>query len=250
MAAPILRLGNDGTHVRRLTRLLRGLGYLDRTSSAFDRAVRAAVTEFQSRHVDERGIPLKVDGVVGPLTWWALENQTVRFPIQDTPPMPRHGGTKRGRAALRTALREMDYGAREVGANNDGRWIKKYLNDILDPPANWCAGFVSWCFEQDPAGCPYNYSLGARDIRSQLKANGWTYDLSDDVHPEPGDAVIWWRGRSDGWRGHIGFVYQCTPGGILYTIEGNKGPFPARVRKFDYVLSQMERLLGFGRVPD
>jgi hypothetical protein len=37
--------------------------------------------------------------------------------------------------------------------------------------------------------------------------------------------------------------------GILFTVEGNKGGFPAPVRVFDYVVSRIDRLLGFGRVP-
>jgi hypothetical protein len=34
---------------------------------------------------------------------------------------------------------------------------------------------------------------------------------------------------------------------MLYTIEGNKSP---RVQGFSYVSSRMDKLLGFGEVPD
>jgi hypothetical protein len=34
---------------------------------------------------------------------------------------------------------------------------------------------------------------------------------------------------------------------MVYTIEGNKSP---RVQGFSYVLSRIEKLLGFGHVPD
>lgn len=36
---------------------------------------------------------------------------------------------------------------------------------------------------------------------------------------------------------------------MLYSIEGNKGGFPAPVGVFDYVLSRIDKLLGFGSVP-
>lgn len=247
MPSKTLRQGSRGSSVLGLTRLLKKRGHLDATGSVFDRTVRAAVEEFQARHVDPTGHPLVVDGVVGPLTWWALENEVeVLAPagVVDFATMPGRGGSRRGRAALATAIAEMNAGAREVGENNAGRFVKKYLGGIVPPPANWCAAFVSWCFSQHDDGIPFRYSLGARDIRFQFKEKGW---LVDD-EPQPGDIVVWWRGQPDGWKGHIGLVHHCADG-MVYTIEGNKGSYPARVRGFDYVLGRIDRLLGFGRVP-
>ena len=37
------------------------------------------------------------------------------------------------------------------------------------------------------------------------------------------------------------------PFGMFYTIEGNRSPM---VQGFTYVLGRMDKLLGFGRVPD
>jgi hypothetical protein len=252
MPKPVLREGNRGNAVLELTRILERRGHLDSTGQSFNRTVRRAVEEFQARHVDQRGRPLVVDGVVGPLTWWALETEIeVLAPpagvdFASMPPKAR-GGSQRGRAALETAIEEMKAGAREIGSNNSGRFVKKYLGGILDPPANWCAGFVSWCFAQHLDDIPFRYSLGARDIRFQFKEKGWL--LEEGEVPEPGDIIVWWRGQPDGWKGHIGFVHHCE-NGIVYTIEGNKGAFPARVRGFDYVLSRVDRLLGFGRAQD
>ncbi len=245
-----LKPGRRGKDVQRLTRLLVARGHLERPTSQFSKHVTAAVLEFQARHVDPRGRPLVVDGIVGPLTWWALQHPNnrallVRPPRAGAANMP-HGGTRAGRAALRAALAEMDAGACEIGANNAGRWVNKYLNGIVAAPANWCAGFVSWCYSHAPDGIPFNYSLGARDIREQFRRRGWNYDARDH-HPEPGDIIVWWRGQPDGWQGHIGLVHHIADG-ILYTIEGNKGGFPAPVAVFDYVLGRMDKLLGFGRV--
>ncbi len=250
MPNPVLKEGSRGPAVLKLTRILKRRGHLESTRHSFNRPVRRAVEEFQARHVDELGRPLVVDGVVGPLTWWAFENEieVLAPPVgADFTSMPARGGSPRGRAALKTGIDEMKAGARETGSNNSGRFIKKYLNGILEPPANWCAGFVSWCFAQHPNGIPFRYSLGARDIRFQFKDRGWL--LEEDEVPEPGDIIVWWRGQPNGWKGHIGFVHHCS-NGFVYTIEGNKGAFPARVRGFDYVLSRIDRLLGFGRARD
>jgi hypothetical protein len=249
MSKPEIKLNSKGKAVEELTKALKQRGYLDKISTVFDRTVRAAVIEFQSRHLDERGRPLKVDGIVGPLTWWALENKPSDV-IVPTPltKMPRSGGSPRGRKALEAALSEMNKGAKEIGGNNKGPWVKKYLNNLAPEGSSWCAGFVSWCFFQHSDGIPFRYSVGARDIRNQFKNKGWLYDVTPGNQPQPGDIVVWWRGQKESWKGHIGLVHHATDGGILYTIEGNKGNFPAPVSPFDYVLGRMDRLLGFGRV--
>ncbi|MEM7480840.1 MAG: CHAP domain-containing protein [Acidobacteriota bacterium] len=250
---PTVREGSFGAAVERLTEILVERGFLEETTHTFGRLVRMAVKEFQSRHVDERGRALVVDGIVGPLTWWALENEDNRSileppPLGDLTALPPEGGSPRGRAALAVALAEMRDGAREQGANNSGPWIEKYLNGILDPPANWCAAFVSWCYDQHPNGAPFRYSLGARNIREQFRNKGWLYD-SEEVTPEPGDIIVWWRDQPNSWKGHIGLVHHVSAG-IVYTVEGNKGGFPAPVNVFDYVQGRIDKLLGFGRVPD
>lgn len=140
MPNPVLREGSRGTAVLKLTRILKRRGHLESTRHSFNRAVRRAVEEFQARHVDELGRPLVADGVVGPLTWWALENEieVLAPPVGvDFASMPARGGSPRGRAALKTGIDEMKAGSREIGGNNSGRFIKKYLGGILDPPANW-----------------------------------------------------------------------------------------------------------------
>jgi len=248
----VLSVGSSGAEVRELTQLLADRGHLELATSEFTQEVKAAVLEFQARHVDARGQPLVVDGKVGPLTWWALRHPDNSDLLVKDPPaaslvMP-PGGTAAGRAALQAAIEEMRAGACESGANNSGPWVEKYLNGLAPTPANWCAGFVSWCYSHAPGGCPFRYSLGARDVREQFRRRGWTYDVEHRT-PQPGDIVVWWRGQPEGWQGHIGLVHHAADG-ILYTIEGNKGGFPAPVATFDYVIGRIDKLLGFGFVPD
>lgn len=57
--------------------------------------------------------------------------------------------------------------------------------------------------------------------------------------------VVWWRVSLAGWLGHTGLVHSVRDG-MLYTIEGNRSP---RVQGFSYVLSRMDKLLGYGHVP-
>jgi hypothetical protein len=59
---------------------------------------------------------------------------------------------------------------------------------------------------------------------------------------------VFWRGSKTGWMGHIGIV-ESYENGIVTTIEGNKGPFKSVVRRYTYTLGQIDKMLGFGRVP-
>ena len=249
MRAPMttLRKGDHGGEVRELAGLLDAKGYgFWHPADEFGAAMKSAVLDFQARHLDPRGQPLVADGVVGSLTWWALNQKRVVTPKPKGSFIIPDGGSDRGRAALRVGFRELRAGAVEIGANNSGRFVKKYLNGLTGMPANWCAAFVSHCFDES-GEMPFKYSLGARNIRNQLKKKDWTYeDVS--VEPAPGDIVFWWRGRPKGWQGHIGLVWKVE-NGILYTLEGNKGTFPARVNTFQYVLSRVPKILGFAQIP-
>jgi hypothetical protein len=246
-----LKLGAEGKKVRTLQKLLSKQGYRVAVDGVFGRKTLNAVKAFQSQNLDPNGQPLAVDGIVGPLTWWSLRNpkpdviQPAAINFMEMPPEDL-GGSEQGRAALSVAIGEMRQGACEIGGNNRGPWVRKYLNDIVQEPASWCAAFVSWCLSQIPQGTQLHYSLGARDIMKQMKNRDWTHKPGSGYNPLPGDLVFWWRVKLDGWQGHIGFVHQCQDG-ILYTIEGNKSP---RVQGFLYVLSRMERLLGFGHLQD
>jgi hypothetical protein len=133
-----------------------------------------------------------------------------------------------------------------MGDDNRGPFVRKYLNGLGEEGDNWCAGFVSWCFSPTEAEVPFKYSVGARNLLNQFKRKGWAHAPGSDYQPLPGDIVVWWRERADGWLGHVGLVHQIKDG-MLYTIEGNKGP---KVQGFSYVKSRMDKLLGFGHVPD
>src|SRR5262245_23799335 len=69
-----LKKGNTGTEVTELQNILRELDYNIPVTGVFDNATYKAIRNFQSRHLDKHNAPLEIDGEVGDLTWWALQN--------------------------------------------------------------------------------------------------------------------------------------------------------------------------------
>lgn len=245
-----LKKGDKGTEVKQLQRRLVQRGYRVDVDGDFGAQTYNAVRAFQAQNLDQHGQPLTVDGTVGPLTWWSLTHPkpALKPPsavVYERMPPASLGGSPRGRAALAVAIREMKAGAGEIGGDNRGPFVRKYLNGIVPEGNSWCASFVSFCYSRHKRGIPFDYTVGARDLLRQLRSRGWAHAPGSGYEPEPGDIVVWWRVRADGWQGHVGLVHQLKDG-MLYTIEGNKSP---RVQGFSYVYSRMEKLLGFGRVP-
>lgn len=249
----LLKTGASGPKVRTLQNLLAQRGLPVEASAVFDAATVRAVKAFQTQNLDQHGQPLVIDGKVGPLTWWSLNNPKpdITTPSAvDYARLPASGGSPTGRAALKAAIGELKAGASEVGGNNRGPFVRKYVSVAGGVEGNeWCAGFVSWCFLQacggDKAAMPFACTLGARDVLARCRRNGWDHPPGSDHVPLPGDIVVWWRGQYAGWKGHVGLVHSVRDG-MLYTIEGNRSP---RVQGFSYVLSRMDRLLGYCHVP-
>ncbi len=250
----VLKQGDQGPEVADVQRALVVRGYPVEVDGVFGPQTVRAVKAFQSQHLDLRGQPLVVDGQVGPLTLWSLQHPDADHPqavdFTKLPPADA-GGSVLGRAALGAAIAELKAGAREVGGNNRGPWVRKYLAPAgLEEGNSWCASFVSWCYLQacggDKENMPFPFCPGARALLREFKDKGWGHAPGSGYEPEPGDLVVWWRVQLAGWEGHVGLVYQLT-NGMLYTIEGNKS---SRVQGFSYVFSRMDKLLGFGHVPD
>src|SRR5205814_6762399 len=101
----------------------------------FGNATYRAVRAFQAQNLDQHGQPLVVDGRVGPLSWWSLTHPK---PDIETPaavdftrmPPGTAGGSTIGRAALAAAIGELEAGAGEVGGNNAGPFVRKYLQVV------------------------------------------------------------------------------------------------------------------------
>jgi len=259
----VLRRGDSGPSVvllqRFLNRWLSGEGSgLILEDGQFGPRTFAAVQAFQASNIDAFGRPLTVDGIAGQLTLGALQRMTSAQADPPSSPLILPGASstwwkkmpdvpsasQRGREALAIAVREAAAGRGESGGNNLGPDVNKYLNGIIEPPANWCAAFVSYCLKES-GPMPFAYTLGARSLLTKAKSAGLT-TFTDPfaTPPEPGDIIVWWRVKVSSWEGHTGFVHHVNQG-RLYTIEGNK---TSRVEGFDYPLVGMEKLLGFIRL--
>lgn len=248
----LLKKGDTGTAVKELQKMLQELDYNVPITGLYDTATFNAVQNFQGSHLDKLGKPLEIDGKVGDLTMWALQNPRTRAAqgLIDFTKMPATtlGGSSAGRAALKVAIDEILQNAREIGGNNKGPFVKKYLQPAgLNVGESWCAAFVSWCFfkavGEDKNKMPFKYHAGARNIFNQYKAKGWIIDNATQ-EPLPGDIAAFWRISLQSGKGHIGIVHHCADG-FVHTIEGNKA---SNVAGFTYTKTRMDRFLGFGRV--
>jgi hypothetical protein len=65
--------------------------------------------------------------------------------------------------------------------------------------------------------------------------------------PAPGDIVLWHRGAAGARTGHIGIVSRPREGSLFYSIEGNRGGFPSKVREYPHEVGEA-LLLGFCRL--
>lgn len=155
--------------------------------------------------------------------------------------------------ALEIAIAQIGRG--EQGRNNAGQWVREYRRD--DKEEAWCAAFVSWCYElawaqlngfekwsamprAEQKACPLKRSSGAKRLCKPLKLVGV---------PEQGDIALWNRGVANSNLGHVGMVSKFRPEtGEFFTVEGNRGSFPSRVREFSHVMGE-GGLIGIYRVP-
>ena len=245
-----LALGDSGPEVRRLQELLTQRGYPLAVDGDFGEATRAALVSYQAQSLDSRGEPLVADGCAGPGTWWSLTHPRpilLHPPVIDftVMPLPELGGSARGRHALEVALGELKAGAGEADGPGAEARIRKYLNGLAPEGSPWCAGFVSWCFWQDPGGPPFPYIVSARKLFGELGQRGWAHLSGEPYMPQPGDLVVWSRLDAEGREDHVGLVHHVAYG-VLYAVEGGRG---SRVRGFSYGLSDLDRLLGYAQVP-
>tara|TARA_R100001460_G_scaffold104418_1_gene150115 strand:- start:153 stop:800 length:648 start_codon:yes stop_codon:yes gene_type:complete len=182
---------------------------------------------------------LTVDGQCGPKTQAALYDSREREMEHDCSDL----------AARTLEIARSLIGKGEEGGNNSGEFVemllgKEYDGDDDDDGA-WCAAFVSHCISQASDGNPpFSMSFGAKAVFKNASNYG-----TKSMDPKVGDIICWDRGNlnadgSKSWQGHVGFV-ESIDGDIITTIEGNKGRYPSKVKRFKYELSNESRLEGF-----
>lgn len=149
-------------------------------------------------------------------------------------------------AALEVAKRNV-FG--EEGANNSGKFIEAMGGR---PGSEWCGLYQHYNYRRayeisgrwPPAwlyrrkGVP---ETGAKRLVKNLAAVGRSF--MDPMQARPGDLVCWSRGTL-GWQGHVGMVVSVDEDGIIKTLEGNVGKFPAKVKYLTHDVTK-ERLYMF-----
>jgi peptidoglycan hydrolase-like protein with peptidoglycan-binding domain len=223
----LIKWGDSGIEVREIQRILVAEGFLDKVPDGiFDKDTHDGVVYFQQSHLDANGDFLEVDGVVGPITRWALDHPTGAPQVSDLPPVVPERLTPQRQLQLKIVLGE--HNVKEVpNGSNWGPDIEKYGGKPGQP---WCCWFWSWGNRQAFG----RYSLGRKHGLCRRAWNvagnrGMAYDKGTYV-PIPGDAfVMLYRdggGRFTG-KGHIGYVLRTAEeGGVataINTVEGNSG---------------------------
>ena len=180
-----------------------------------------AVELFQVRSVDKFGVPLKVDGQVGPMTWGALFGNPVASRSAATSPLTTQ--------ALVIAATEIGTEENPLGSNRGPR-VDQYLRSVgIDPTRGsfpWCAAFAYFCFQSAAdflkTPNPVIKTAGVLDHWNQAGQKGIPRLSSIDVtaNPslvQPGMLFIISTGSGNG---HTGIVEKID-GVQLTTIEGN-----------------------------
>lgn len=227
---PVLKPGDIGESVSRLKGMLTSQGCfvspVNIGSLTYNAEVLDAVLYFQATHLDSSGKFLEADGVVGPKTWWALQNPSGNpqrsHLISHVP-----AGIAGARADLiRVAFQEHAAGIHEVpDGSNCGDGVDKFIKGF--GPVPWCALSLSWIFNAALGHYLMNtrYALVLKMWRDAIDANKAHYKSS--YEPVPGDVMVMLYKDANGHltgTGHTGLVVAVGADGRTFnTAAGNEG---------------------------
>ena len=115
---------------------------------------------------------------------------------------------------LKIALGEL--GQKEIRGAQHNKRILEYQEttglEFGDDETPWCSIFANWVSLQ--ANLPRSKKPNARSWLDTGWKTSW---------PQPGDIVVFWRGKRNGWKGHVGFFMGYTKSGkSIYCIGGNQ----------------------------
>lgn len=182
----------------------------------FERETLAAVKQFQARNTDSAGNPLKIDGVLGAISWSALFRNT------ELPTAPKAPNALLEKA-LEVAISQIGKMESPPGSNW-GEPVRTYLNSVgLDSPNAWCMAFVYWCYNKaaEELGRTNPLVKTGGVLKGWNESTGKKILMADAIiKPSlvlPGQIFVFSTG---GGFGHTGIVENVS-GGILTTIEGN-----------------------------
>lgn len=183
-----------------------------------------AVKQFQRAH------GLDDDGIVDPLSGAALFG-TSRHEQQQIAGKPR--------SAFQDAMpwlveaRRLEKTREIAGKRHSSTimgWARRLGIWYPDDETPWCGLFTAHCIgSQIPDEALPNNPLGARN---------WLKFGREVSAPVEGAIVVFWRGKRNGWQGHVGFVVGSDPAHV-WVLGGNQSN-QVNVRKFP-----RSRVLGY-----
>ena len=215
----ITRGDKDSSLVKQIQTRLNQIGYGPIIEDGvFGENTLRSVKVFQQNHLDKSGIPLTVDGKIGPVTWSCLFGDPENQEFALSPLI---------REVLKIARQEI--GVKEVPrGSNRGLRVEEYLRSVnLGPGYAWCASFVYWCFRQAALNlnCVNPVTKTASCMCHWATTKGEKILLADAMqNPQliiPGSIFII---RLKNGKGHTGIVTDYG-NGLIQTIEGNSNAF-------------------------
>ncbi len=207
-----LAKGDRGKRVRAAQEWLSLNGFGVVIDGQFGPATARAVRWFQ----EERG--LTRSGRVDKKTFLALVDP-LAVAVE-----PVVGAVDFGAAVVSHARQHLDAGAREVGGQNRGPWVRTYMGGKDGTPWPWCAGFVSFVLRQacEETGhrMPVKYTFSCDIMAEDAKRKG-RFRKGSAISPadiRPGWLFLQRRTASD-WV-HVGIV-TAAKSDYFHTLEGN-----------------------------
>jgi len=132
------------------------------------------------------------------------------------------------RKAMEIALSQV--GVREVGGNNRGPDVEKYLASVgLGPGYAWCAAFVVWCYREATLRTSGGIALPLR--RTAKVSRLWQHapDRWKSAEPSIGAVYIHLEDPEDpDSEGHTGIVTSFTDRSLM-CVEGNTNAAGSRL---------------------
>ncbi len=197
-----------------------GCGPID-ADGDFDDQTFSAVQFFQARFTDPDGLPLTIDGEVGPLTWASL------FGAQSVPVVNTSSSSFLA-SVLDVAISQIGILEDPVGSNR-GPQVDKYIRSVdLNPAGHfaWCVAFLYFCFEEaakkEGRANPMVKTAGVLDHWNKAGSGGIPRITAARAQTfptliQPGHLFTI---KTSKVTGHTGIIERVL-GSKLVTIEGN-----------------------------
>lgn len=209
------KIGRRGRGVKRVQEWLTFQGFGVKPDGEFGAATEVALRRFQKR----RG--LEPTGVVDSATFEQL-TAPMRAAVETIKP----GRRTLGQQMVAYARQHLKQGAREIGPDNSGPWVRLYMNGNEGPTWYWCAGFVCFVLKQATESMrlpmPITASFGVDQLATSARANDRFIEGSKAANRrrvKPGSLFLSAKDDPNDWS-HVGIVVS-TSDATFASIEGN-----------------------------